>query len=122
MKTFTDFITEANDLDARNQAVDIQKIVREKAKIYNESYNANIKEDVIASIIDYMSKTKLFSVNKILENFNVPGGFAKSIVDAVKKALTDSGFGKAGNASVNQTKAERINSFLKQKHIGPIKR
>lgn len=44
------FITEANDLDARNQAVDIEKIVREKAKIYNESYNANIKEDVIASI------------------------------------------------------------------------
>ena len=122
MKTFAHFISEAADLSDRNKSINIEKIVREKAKIYNENYNADIKENTIVGIIDYMSKTKSFSMNKMLDNFNVSGGFIKSVIDAVKKAITDSGFGRAGNVSVTQSKAQRIDSYLKQKHIGPIKR
>jgi len=125
MKTFMDFIKEANDLDARNHAVDIEKIVRNKAELWNEKPTSDIKEDDIKKIVEYLKKSKSFSLAKMDDNFGtakVSTGFLKSVIEVVKAAINDAGVGKSGSQSRPQSQADRIDSYLKQKHIGPIKR
>ena len=51
----------------------------------------------------------------------VSSGFLKYIITAVKKEIDSAGFGKK-DISVSQSRAQRIDGYLKQKHIGPIKR
>lgn len=123
MRNFKEFIKEANELDIRNQIVDIEKIVTDKANIWNEKLSSDIGEDDIKRIVDYMNKSKNFSLAKMDARFGsakVSNGFLKSVINAVKTAISESGVGRVGTQSKTQSRADRIDSFLKQKHIGPI--
>lgn len=83
-------------------------------------------EDELNQIIAYFEKSKTFSLGKMVDNFNsqtVSVGFLKATITAVKDAIDSAGYGRKGSdISGPQSQAQRIDSYLKQKHIGPIKR
>ena len=123
MQSFQEFILEeGNDLVNRNKAVDIPSIVKKKA----EEWKSKATEDELKQIIAYFEKSKTFSLGKMDDTFGsqtVSSGFLKATIAAVKDAIDSAGYGKKGsNVSGPQSQAQRIDSYLKQKHIGPIKR
>jgi hypothetical protein len=127
MKTFNEYLTEAvsDELAERNKAVDIISIVKSEAVSWSKSHDKQPTDDEIAEIVKYLLKSKTFSLGKMDDTFGsatVSTGFLKSVIEKVKAAINDAGFSKTGNASKTATQADRINSYLKQKHIGPIKR
>jgi hypothetical protein len=127
MKTFKEYITEAvsDGLAERNKAVDIIGIVKSVAGSWGESHDKQPTDDEINKIVKYLLKSKTFSLGKMDDEFGsatVSTGFLKSVMEKVKTAINDAGFSKTGGASKTATQADRINSYLKQKHIGPIKR
>jgi len=124
MKTYSGYINEANKevLAQRNSVVDIEKIVKDVVKVYNANYNSNISDETEKSTVEYFKKNLTFSLNKLVDLTNISAGAGKSIIEKIKKAVTDAGFSKAGNASKSSSRAQQIDKYLSQKHIGPIKR
>lgn len=122
MKSFTEFtLGEGNELEDRNKAIDIASVVKKKA----EEYKSKATEDELSKIIAYFEKSKTFSLGKMDDMFGsqtVSTGFLKAAIAVVKDAVDSAGYGKKGSVSATQSQAQRIDSYLKQKHIGPIKR
>jgi hypothetical protein len=109
-------------LDQRNSVVDIEKIVKDVVKVYNTSYGAKISTETENTTIEYFAKNLTFSLNKLIDTTDLPAGAGKSIIEKIKKAVNDAGFGKTGNAGKSSSRAQQIDKYLSQKHIGPIKR
>jgi hypothetical protein len=123
MKTYKSFVYEASKSEAlkvRNDAIDIEKIVRDSAKAWTY---AETTENDIKFMIDYFKSNITFSLNKLMDLSNsLSAGLAKSILEKIKKEVNNKGLGKSGTSMKTQSQADRINSYLSQRHIGPIKR
>jgi len=120
MKSFKSFIAEGkipSEVAARNEQIDIEAVVRDAVKEFHGMDDAAIK-----AITDYMRPKKVFSLGKMIDDLPYGAGAMKAAIEAVKKAASTAGFGKTGGGSKPQTQAQRIDTYLKQKHIGPIKR
>lgn len=69
---------------------------------------------------DYLHKSKTYgnrAISHLMDNHGIAPGYAKAAISKIKDDV-ESSLG----SSKSSTNAERINRYLGQKHIGPIKR
>lgn len=113
MKPFSEyldeFISESNELDDRNKAIDLEGIVKsvlEKKGVTDPK--------AIADITGYLANKKTFSLGKMTDEFPYSVGAMKAVIDAVKEAINTKGFSKKGSdVSAPLTQAGRVDRYLK---------
>ena len=136
MKTFSDFVinekvdksSEKADYSARNAAIDIVNLVTNHITNWATNHpDQTFSVEERQKIIDYLSSRAAFSLKFMDENLTPEGkyifiSFYKNLIELVKNKITEAGYGKTGTKDTTLSRAERVDNFLKQKHIGPIKR
>jgi len=132
MKTFSDFVinetSEKADYTARNDTIKLTDLVTNYIKKWNTNHpDQTFSVEERQKIIDYLSSRAAFSQNTMFDQLTPEGKyisplFFKNLISLVKDTIREKGYGKTGTKDTTLTRAERVDNFLKQKHIGPIKR
>lgn len=113
MKTFSEYldgvISESKELDDRNKAIDLEGIVKsvlEKKGVTDPK--------AIADITGYLVNKKTFSLGKMTDQFSYSVGAMKAVIDAVKAAIDEKGYGRKGSdISAPLSQAGRVDRYLK---------
>jgi len=136
MKTFSDLVinekldksSEKADYSARNDAIKLTDLVTNYIANWNTKHpDQTFSDTEIEPIINYLSSRASFSLRYMDDNLQPKGkyifvSFFKNLIALVKEKITEAGYGKTGTKDTTLTRAERVDNFLKQKHIGLIKR
>lgn len=126
-KTFIDFLSESKKdesdyYDERNKAIDLKNLIHNSLVNFSNAASHPDFDTHKQTLYDHMKNRKTFSTAQIIDNTNVPIGWAKKVFTDAKNVINSKGYGKSSSRSETPSRGERIDNYLKQKQIGRIKK